>query len=96
MYFCEINCLVSDIRKMLSYNNSYFYKELIYENVDKDLLEEDIGLLINKKLGGILISSSKYNCSILFDNQYLINIYYFSECDQFDNCIITFIINYLY
>jgi hypothetical protein len=95
LYFSEIICLSVDIRKIVNRHlNSkckISYKQIVYENVDDDLLQHNIGVLISEKLSAILVSSFKNECNLLFDDEIIINIYWTTQYDNnYNDCIVTF------
>ena len=95
LYFSEIICLSVDIRKIINHhifsNSKISYKKIVYENVDEDLLEHNIGLLISDKLNGDLISSFNSECYILLDDEYIVYIYWNYQFDNnYNDCIMTF------
>ena len=91
LYFIEIICLCADIRKIINnHNQSITYKKIIYEHIDTDLLNENSGLLISKKLASSdLISSFTKECYILYD-EYIIHISWIYENDNNYYNTITF------
>lgn len=90
LYFSEIICLCVEIRKSIHYSLSE--KILVYDNMDNDIFEENIGLLIQNKLGGFLMSSFYDNCIIKY-HEFIINISWTTKIYDNDNYTTTFIIN---
>jgi hypothetical protein len=92
LYFIEIMCLYSDIKTLIL--SKYKKKSFIYEHVDTDIFNHNIGLLISDKFICRKYSSlSNDSCVITYEGTEINISWTYANVQDCDAIIFNVIIN---